>query len=243
MQNDTSNFVVNIIPLQNIQTNVSGVDSVTTLANSVAEIKKMVNTDQKKIFTNTLASYATGGSIKVISPINLCNVGLTSNGTGILGITGSALSNLSSVITLYATNSPISTAVTIATASVSSAVSVSEGGNLTVSGSGSFGGICYATQFVTLSDVMAKTSIREWRSPVLGDLQKVRPYIFSYLPKKEEDIGLMAQEIEGVWPYLVKEGVKGKYVNYDGVVSLLVKAVQELGARVSSLEGCGCGRR
>jgi hypothetical protein len=52
-----------------------------------------------------------------------------------------------------------------------------------------------------------------------------------------EDIGLMAQEVEAVWPLLVKEGVKGKYVNYDGVVVMLLKAVKELAARVSTLEG------
>jgi hypothetical protein len=235
MQNDTSNFVVNIIPLQNIQTNVSGVDAVGTLTASVAEIKKMVNTDQKKLFANSLGSYTTGGSISITSPMNLCNVGLTTNGT-IIGTTGSALSNLSSIISLSATNGAFSTAVTIATASVSSAVLVSESGNLTVSGSGTFGGICYATQFVTLSDMMMKESVREWRSPVLVDLQKIRPYVFSYLLNKKEDIGLMAQEVEGVWPYLVKDGVKGKYVNYDGVVTLLVKAVQELTGRVSTLE-------
>lgn len=228
MQNDTSNFVVNIIPLQNIQTNVSGVDAVGTLTASVAEIKKMVNTDQKKLFANSLGSYTTGGSISITSPINLSNVGVT---------TVSALSNLSSVISLSATNGAFSTAVTIATASISSAVLVSEGGNLTVSGSGTFGGICYATQFVTLSDMMMKESVREWRSPIIGDLQKIRPYVFSYLLNKKEDIGLMAQEVEGVWPYLVKDGVKGKYVNYDGVVALLVKAVQELAGRVSTLEG------
>jgi hypothetical protein len=131
----------------------------------------------------------------------------------------------------------------IATASIGSALTVSEGGNLTVGGqlsvggSGSFGGICYATQFVTLSDMMAKTGMREWRSPVLADLQKIRPYIFRYDGFSGEDIGLLAQEVGGVWPQLIKEGVKGSYVNYDGVVAMLLKAVQELGARVSTLEG------
>jgi hypothetical protein len=114
---------------------------------------------------------------------------------------------------------------------------VSEGGNLVVNGSGSFGGICYATQFVTLSDMIAKTGVREWRSPVFADLQKIRPYIFKYDGLAGEDIGLMAQEVSTVWPQLVKEGVKGSYVNYDGIVAMLVKAVQELGARISSLEG------
>jgi len=236
MQNDTSQFVVNIIPLQNVQTNVSGVDRISALASDVAAIKNMVNTDTNRIFTNTLTSYTTGG-ISVTSPLNLCNVGITSNSVNLLGTTSGTLSNLSSVITMYASKGSLSTIMKIGTASISSAMTVSEEGNLTVSGSGSFNGICYATQFVTLSDMMAKTSVREWRSPVLSDLQKIHPYIFRYAGWEADGIGLMAQEVGAVWPQLVKEGVKGMYVNYDGVVALLVKAVQELGARISTLEG------
>lgn len=243
MQNDTSQFLVNIIPLQNIQTNVSGLDSVSVLANDVAAIKRLVHTDTNKIFTNGLASYTTGGAISVTSPIHLCNVGITSNDINVLGtgFTAAAaegtLTNLSSILTIYPSNGITSTVMNIATGSTSSAVSVSEGGNLTVSGSGSFGGICYATQFVTLSDMLAKTGVREWRSPVLSDLQKIRPYIFKYDGSVGEDIGLMAQEIGLIWPQLIKEGVKGSYVNYDGVVAVLLKAVQELAGRVSTLEG------
>ena len=236
MQNDTSQFVVNIVPLQNVQSNVSGVDRVSALATDVAAIKRLVNTDTNRIFTNTLTSYTTGG-ISVTSPINLCNVGLTSNSVNVLGTASGSLSNLSSVLTMYPTSGYTSTVMKIATGSTSSALSVSEGGNLVVSGSGSFGGICYATQFVTLSDMMAKTGVREWRSPVLADLQKIRPYIFKYDGVASEDIGLMAQEVGLIWPQLVKDGVKGSYVNYDGLVALLLKAVQELAGRVSTLEG------
>jgi hypothetical protein len=237
MQNDTSQFIVNIVPLQNVQANVSGVDRVSALATDVAAIKRLVHTDTNKIFTNSLASYTTGG-ISVTSPLNLCNVGITSNDTNILGSgsTGS-LSNLSSILTMYPSNGPLSTVMQIGTGSTSTAMILSESGNLVVSGSGSFGGICYATQFVTLSDMMAKTGVREWRSPVLADLQKIRPYIFKYDGLASEDIGLMAQEVGGIWPQLIKEGVKGSYVNYDGMVAMLVKAVHELAVKVSTLEG------
>jgi hypothetical protein len=234
MQNDTR-FVVNIVSLQNVQSNVSGLDSTSGLSNDVAAIKKLVDTNLKKIYTNSLASYTTGGTISVTSPINLCNVGLTSNATTI-GTSSGALSNLSSVLTIHATQNPLSTVMNLATASFNSAMTVSQRGDLAMSGSGSFG-ICYATQFVTLSDMIAKTGVREWRSSVFADLQKIRPYSFTYDGFAGEDIGLMAQEIGAVWPQLIKEGVKGSYVNYDGMVAMLVKAVQELGARVSTLEG------
>jgi hypothetical protein len=202
MQNDTSQFLVNIIPLQNVQTNVSGTDDITTLTNSVVAIQQMVNTDTNTIRTNFLQSFTSNTSINVLSPLNLCNVGITSN------------------------DNPYTTTDFSASITTSS---------ITVNGSGTFSGICYAQQFVTLSDMLRKKDVREWRSSVLPDMNKLHPYIFSY--DTGYDIGLMAQEVEAVWPYLVKEGVKGKYVNYDGMVAMLLKAVQELAGRVSTLEG------
>lgn len=234
-----SQFIVNIVPLQNIQTNVSGLDATTVLSGEIEAIKKIVNPTLNKIYTDTIASYTTGGTINVVSPLNLSNVSLTSNLTTTMGDTSATTSNLTnsnSALTMYATNGSLSTVLTIATRSLTSAITVSEGGNLSVTGSGTFGGICYATQFVTLSDMMAKTGVREWRSPVLADLQKIHPYIFKYEGSIQEDIGLMAQEVGAIWPQLIKDGVKGEYVNYDGMLAILLKAVQELSARVSTLE-------
>ena len=207
MQNDTSKFLVNIVPLQNLNATVSGTNATNILSNNVAAIQQMVNTTNKSIRINTIQSFTSNTSINFISPINLSNVGIMSNGTP------------------YVTEKTL-----ISTLSVSS---------LTGS-SGAFSGIVYAQQFVTLSDILAKTGMREWSSPVLSDLSKIHPYIFNYSTSSQtsekQEIGLMAQEVEAIWPELIKDGVK-KYINYDGVVALLVKAVQELGGRVSTLEG------
>lgn len=201
MQNDTSKFLVNIIPLQNINTSISGTNAVNVLSNNIVAIQQMVNTSNNSIRTNSIQSFTSNTSIGFLSPINLSNVGITSNGTP------------------YTTGANVIPSLT-----VSSITGVS----------GTFE-IVYAQQFVTLSDFLAKTAIREWRSPVLPDLVKIHPYIFNYEGAVSQDIGLMAQEVEAVWPELVKDGVK-KFINYDGMVALLVKAVQELGARVSTLE-------
>ena len=97
-------------------------------------------------------------------------------------------------------------------------------------------GICYAQQFVTLSDVMAKSNMREWTSSAMDTLDLIHPYSFNYIGGVES-IGLLAQEVEAVYPQLVRESGSTKYVNYDGVVAVLLKAVQELGERVRVLEG------
>jgi hypothetical protein len=241
MQNDTSKFVVNIIPLQNVNSNTSGLNATTSLANQVVALRQMINTDTKTVYANNLASFTTGASIGVLSPLNLCNVGITSNSLP-LAYAASAPSSASSITTLnngsnsmqiYNTSSAASTVMDFTTANTTNAsiLTLTQGGNLSI------GGICYAQQFVTLSDMNAKTGVREWRAPVLADLQKIRPYIFKYGGSDTNDIGLLAQEVGEVFPSLVKEGVKGVYVNYDGMVALLMKAVQELASRVSTLEG------
>jgi hypothetical protein len=70
----------------------------------------------------------------------------------------------------------------------------------------------------------------------MDTLSNIRPYSFNYIGGVES-IGFVAQEVEAVYPQLVKESGSTKYVNYDGMVALLVKAVQELGERVKVLEG------
>ena len=99
-------------------------------------------------------------------------------------------------------------------------------------------GICYAQQFVTVSDSVAKANLREWTSSAIDTLSQIRPYSFNYIGGVES-IGLLAQEVEAVYPQLVRESGSTKYVNYDGIVAMLLKAVQELGERVRVLEGRG----
>jgi len=223
MQNDTSHFVANIIPLQNVNTNVGGTNPTTILSNSVVALQQMINTDTRTVKTNFLQSYTTGSQIGVLSPLNLCNVGITSNGNSFSGVT----SNL--VVSTLTANS-ITVAGSITTSSLNSS-------------SGTFGGICYAQQFVTLSDVLAKKDVQEFTGSVLNGINEISPYWFSYSGKGQEQkqtLGLLAQEVEMVWPELVTPGYGSesatKYVNYDGIVAILVKAVQELSEEVRVLK-------
>jgi hypothetical protein len=212
MQNDTSSYVVNIVPLQNIQTNVSGLDPTTTLTTEVAAIRKMVDTQAKRVYTNSIASYTTGGTVSFVSPTSLTGSGSGSN-------IGAGATSLRA----YDSNGAYALELTSGTTSL---FRVGQDG------------ICYAQQFVTLSDVMAKKNMREWTSSVMDTLGQIRPYSFNYIGGVES-IGLLAQEVEAVYPQLVRESGSTKYVNYDGIVAMLLKAVQELGERVRVLEGRG----
>lgn len=196
-QSATSPFLVNILPLANINSNTGGTNQVTQLATAVAAMQTMVDFEQKRVNVDTLSAYTQGGSINVISPMNLCNVSLTTNGS-------------SNVVldTLTA-------------------------------------GTIYASNYVTLSDQNAKKNIREVRTDsVLEGLSGVRTYRFQMLESKGDpesegqmEIGLLAQEIESVFPECVTTGPGGRrYVKYDSVVALLLGAVRTLNDRVAALE-------
>lgn len=52
------------------------------------------------------------------------------------------------------------------------------------------------------------------------------------------DLGVIAQEVEQVFPELVRTDERGfKRVNYIGLIAPLIEAVKELDARVQKLEG------
>jgi hypothetical protein len=51
------------------------------------------------------------------------------------------------------------------------------------------------------------------------------------------DLGVVAQEVEEVFPELVRTGPDGyKTVNYLGLIAPLIEALKELDARVEALE-------
>ena len=75
-----SPYLVNLQSLQNFNSNITGLDPLTVLTNSVANIQQMVNFDQKRIFINTISKF-NQLPIQVTDPINLSNVNLFQNGS------------------------------------------------------------------------------------------------------------------------------------------------------------------
>ena len=66
---------------------------------------------------------------------------------------------------------------------------------------------------------------REWRDEAPADA------------KDQPGIGVIAQEVEKVFPELVETTPEGlKKVNYDGLIAPLIEAVKELDDRVRALE-------
>jgi hypothetical protein len=79
-----SPFLVNILDLQNITSNITGLSPIQQLSNSVANIQQMVNFDQKRIFVNVISKYDQT-PIQVTDDINLSNANLFINGAAFTG--------------------------------------------------------------------------------------------------------------------------------------------------------------
>ena len=87
-----------------------------------------------------------------------------------------------------------------------------------------------------ISDERLKENIVD-ATPKLDDLQKVRIVNYNLLEQEDKHIGVVAQELEGVFPSLVKEDDEGiKSVKYSVFVPMLIKGMQEQQAKIAALE-------
>ena len=99
---------------------------------------------------------------------------------------------------------------------------------------GTFSGAVSATGFQTSSDVRLKTNIID-SSYGLDTVLQLRSV--KYTKDGKTEVGLIAQEVETIIPEFVGQQDDGmKTVNYGQMVSVLIKAVQELKAEVDTLK-------
>jgi len=202
-------YVVNLIGLQNTQSNSSGVTLNNSLSNALCNLEQMVDFGTKTIYANNLSNFDTT-PLQVLTDLNLSNTNLYQN------------SNL--VILPTTSNTAGNTTITDGT----NTAYVSTGG-LFVNGA------VTATNFVTPSDERLKMRIEtlansEW---AIGQLRGVR---FEWRDTGARDIGFIAQELGKVIPEAVVARAGELYVSYDKVVPLLVESVKTLLERVNRLE-------
>lgn len=87
----------------------------------------------------------------------------------------------------------------------------------------------YATTFIyKSSDERLKANIEDLQNP-LSKLMKLRPVSFTYRTNGKPSMGLIAQDLEKVYPQVVVETPnKMKAVEYEALIGPLVGAVQQL---------------
>ena len=96
-------------------------------------------------------------------------------------------------------------------------------------------GTVTAGDFNTTSDEKLKDDVKI----IEGSLDKViqiNGVSFKWKDNGEECLGVIAQNIEEVFPELVKEGEDHKTVNYNGLIGVLIEAVKELSDEVKELK-------
>ena len=108
-------------------------------------------------------------------------------------------------------------------------------GNIAMGGNDiSGGGTISATDFNTTSDITLKDNIQILENP-LNKINQLSGYTFNWKKDNRPAVGIMAQEVEQVFPEMVTTGVDGyKRVNYDALVPVLIEAVKELSKKIKA---------
>jgi hypothetical protein len=70
-------------------------------------------------------------------------------------------------------------------------------------------------------------------------IDNLRPVTYKNICSEKQDIGLIAHELQEVYPFLVsgeKDGESMQSINYIGLIGILIKEIQVLKERVKILE-------
>ena len=96
----------------------------------------------------------------------------------------------------------------------------------------------------TRTTSLVETSARRYKENIvslqdqLDNIKKLEPVEFEWKETKKKDIGLIAEDVEKVYPHLVEHDDNGDLmgVKYSKITSLLIKAVQEQQQQIEELK-------
>ena len=96
-------------------------------------------------------------------------------------------------------------------------------------------GLLVAQDFNSLSDIRFKDNV-ETIDGAVAKLQQLRGVEFDWKYTPGSSVGVIAQEVQEVYPQLVTEGEEKITVNYNGLVGLLIQAVKEQADEIAALK-------
>lgn len=96
-------------------------------------------------------------------------------------------------------------------------------------------GVTTSTDFNSASDINLKTNIKTIENPIEKIIQ-INGVTFNWKKDARPSVGVIAQEIEKVFPELV-QGEDPKTVNYNGLVGLLIECIKEHQVEIDYLKG------
>ena len=104
-------------------------------------------------------------------------------------------------------------------------------------------GTTAAVAYITTSDYRLKEDLKEIKG--LDKISKIKVYDFKWIGTNERMDGVLAHELQEVLPYAVSgkkdelekdSTIKSQGVDYSKIVPILVKAIQEQQATITSLQ-------
>ena len=96
-------------------------------------------------------------------------------------------------------------------------------------------GTVTCTSLTETSDIALKENIQPL-SNVLDKVKQLTGYKYNFKDSEKPSMGVMAQDVEKVFPELVNGEEGKKSLQYSGLVGALIEAVKELSAKVAVLE-------
>ena len=106
---------------------------------------------------------------------------------------------------------------------------------LDVTGNGIFSGSVTANSFLYSSDKSLKTNIQPLQDS-LSKVQQLQGVSFDWKLTGDKSIGLIAQDVEKVFPELVSGAEGSKAVAYGNIVAVLVEAIKEQQKQIEELK-------
>jgi hypothetical protein len=98
-------------------------------------------------------------------------------------------------------------------------------------------GYVWADSFYATSDYRIKENVVSLNNTFIVD--ELNPVTYRNIKTGEKDIGLIAHEIQEIYPYLVngqKDSNELQSINYTGLIPILIKEIKDLKKRIEKIE-------
>jgi len=180
------------------------------------------------LFSNAVAS---GDNPASYAQTQLNKWGLSSAGTMYLEPAGGSILWLTDSWDATGSVKVVANKFTIGPTSGLDKITLTKGGDITASGSISAGSFLYSS-----SDERLKTNIQSLQNS-LEKVNQLNGVSFNWKANGQESVGLIAQDVEKVFPQIVgtdKEGMKS--VDYTKLVAVLIEAIKEQQKQIDELK-------